>query len=396
MTKHLYYTNAKLCEFEAQIIERQDSERGPAIRLDRSAFYPTSGGQPHDCGTINDVAVLDVWEDENKQVWHLLAQPLEGERAWGQIDWERRFDHMQQHSGQHLLSAAFVRALEAPTTSFHLGSAESTIDLAIPDLTWGAALEVEQQVNRVVWENRPVEVHTVDQQNIKDIPLRKAPQVSGDIRVIWVPDYDASACGGTHVAQTGEIGLIKIVNLVRYKDGVRLSFLCGERARRDYQRVLSGIQATSARLSVHQDELGEAVERLQEEHKETRKALKSAHEELNLLRAEQLWQAAPQVDGIRRIIAHWQDRSFDEARLLASHLSQRPHTLALLAVSESKGLRLVCACSDDLPDLDAAAILRLAAEALGGRGGGSSTMAQGGAQLHNSDIILTALTKAAP
>jgi alanyl-tRNA synthetase len=253
---------------------------------------------------------------------------------------------------------------------------------------------VEERANRVIWENRPVEVHFVAPEDIGSVPLRKPPQVSGPVRVIWVPGYDASACGGTHVARSGEVGLLKITNLARYKGGVRVTFLCGERARRDYQRALSGLQSASAGLSVHQDELGEAIARLQEENKETRRALKAAQNELVEFRAEKLWRAAPESGGLRRVVAHWDDRSFEEARLLAARLSERRRTLALLAISEAKGLRLVCTRSQDLPEIDAGAVLRAAAGPLGGRGGGSPEMAQGGGQNRPHETVMAALKAA--
>jgi alanyl-tRNA synthetase len=197
------------------------------------------------------------------------------------------------------------------------------------------------------------------------------------------------------VARTGEIGLIKITNISRYKGGTRLTFLCGERARSDYQRVLSGLQSASSLLSVHQDELSEAITRLQEEKKELRRMLKSIQSELIDFRAEKLWQETPEEDGLRKIIAHWEHGSFEEVRLLAARLSQRRRTLALLAASEDKGLRLVCARSHDLPNFDAATILQTAAVELGGRGGGSPEMAQGGAQQQPHQKVMTALKMAA-
>ncbi len=395
MTERLYYHDATSCQFTARVLDRKETDRGPAVRLDRTAFYPSSGGQPYDTGKLNGITVLDVWEDDEDAVWHLLEQMPEGDEVGGEIDWERRFDHMQQHSGQHLLSAAFVQLLEAPTIGFHLGKDESSIDLDTPDLTWPTAFQVEAEVNRVIWENHPIEIHFVDRDEIHRVPLRKPPQVSGTIRVIWVPGYDASACGGTHVDRTGTVGLVKISRIERYKGGVRVSFVCGGRALRDYQRVLRGLQEASADLSVHPSELGEAVRRLQDEIKETRRALKAAQGDLVAFEAERLWGETPEAGGVRRVTAYLPDRSFEQARSIASQLSSHPRTLALLAVSEAKGTRLVCNRSDDLPDLDASAILRRAAETLGGRGGGTAQQAQGGAEARPREAILQALQSAA-
>ena len=394
MTEKLYYHDATLTGFTARVVARRETERGPAVQLDRTAFYPTSGGQPHDTGTLAGVPVLDVWEDEAGAIWHLLERPLNAAEVTGQIDVARRFDHMQQHTGQHLLSEAFVQARAAATVGFHLGTEASTIDVTADDLTWDAAFAVEDAVNAVIWENRPVTLHFVTEAELGDIPLRKPPAVSGVIRVVWVAGYDASACGGTHVALTGEIGLLKITGLERYKGGTRVTFLCGGRALRDYRRALHTLREVSAGLSVGQDELPAAIGRLQDEAKSTLQALRKTRGALTELEAERLWADAIEVDGARRIAAHWDDRPFEEARAIASQLRERPRALLLLATTEGDALRLVCARSDDLPAPHAAEVLRAATQAFGGRGGGSPTLAQGGAQARPHAEIMQVLKTA--
>jgi alanyl-tRNA synthetase len=391
MTERLYYTDSLLREFTARVVAQQVTDRGPAVRLDRTAFYPTSGGQPHDTGSLDGVPVRDVWEDDAGELWHLVERLPAGDAVRGSIDWERRFDHMQQHSGQHLLSAAFVRLLNAPTISFHLGTEVSHIDLDTPALSWEDAFRVEADVNRVIGENRPVEIHFVDERNIHTVPLRRPPKVSGEIRVIWIRDYDAVACGGTHVPQTGAVGLVKIVRIERYKGGMRVGFLCGARALADYQRVLRDVQAVSADLSVHPNELGDAVARLKGELKESQRALQVAEDALMAVEGERLWLETPEIHSVRRIVAYLADHSFDQARAIASHAIAHPRTLALLAVSDAKGVRLVCARGADLPELDAAAMLRRAVEQLGGRGGGTADLAQGGAPAQPRSAVLDAL-----
>ncbi len=394
MTNRLYYQDATLRTFTARVVARQDTARGPAVQLDQTAFYPTSGGQPHDTGALNGSAVLDVWEDDDGAVWHLLAQAIAADEVTGEIDWARRFDHMQQHTGQHLLSEEFMRAHNAQTIGFHLGSEASTIDLDIPHLSWEHASRVEDAVNRIVWENRAVNIHFVTRDELANIPLRKPPQVTGEIRVIWVADYDASACGGTHVSRTGEIGIVKITGIERYKGGVRVEFLCGARALRDYQRALRMLQRTSAALSVHQDELHDAVTRIQDDAKSAHKALEQARGELMEVAADRLWEETPAEDGIKRIVAHWDDRTFADARVIAARLRERSRTLLLLAVTEEKGVRLVCARSANLPDVNAGTILRAALDPLEGRGGGPPEIAQGGAPHHTHDEIMDALARA--
>jgi alanyl-tRNA synthetase len=395
MTERLYYHNATLQTFTAKVVAEKMTERGPAVQLDQTAFYPTSGGQPHDMGTLNGILVHDVWDDEAGDVWHLLNSSLDADTVQGQIDWSRRFDHMQQHSGQHLLSAGFAELLDAATVGFHLGRESSTIDLNIRQLSWKAVASVEQAVNAVVFENRAVTVQVVSQEDLAAIPLRKAPQVTGKIRVVWIADYDASACGGTHVSRTGQIGLIKVSAIERYKGGMRVTFLCGERARADYHRALTILRTVSQELTVGQDELHAAVIRLRDEAKTTRKSLNQAQSKLMQFEAEQLWEETAEIDGIRCIVQHWQDLTFANVRMMASQLREKARTLLLFAVTEEKGLRFVCARSDDLTGIDAADLLRAAAAELGGRGGGSPTMAQGGAQNATPEAVLAALNLAA-
>ncbi len=397
MTLRLYYDDPTCREFSARVCEWRDTERGPAVRLDRTAFYPTSGGQPHDTGVLNDVAVLDVWDEETGAIWHLLARRLEGDHVVGQIDWGRRFDHMQQHTGQHLLSAVCVAELDAATVGFHLGATASTIDLDTGNrsaLTWDDVAYVETRVNQIVFENRPVTIHNVRPDALGDIPLRKPPKVTGIVRVIWVADCDASACGGTHVQRTGEVGLLKVTDIERYKGGTRVTFLCGGRALTDYARALSVLRTVGGALSVSQDEVPAAVARLQEDLKTTRRALHQTQGELLQQEAVHLWTETPEVAGRRCIVACWADRDFAAARAIAGHLRERAHTVLLLAVVEAQGVRLVCARSDDLPHVDAAALLRALTDRLGGRGGGSSTLAQGGVPLQPVETVLAALHEA--
>jgi alanyl-tRNA synthetase len=405
VTQRLYFEDATLTAFDARVVLRRDTERGPAVQLAQTAFYPTSGGNPRYRHTERHPGGGCVGRGGSRRAWGHLAllettpavpieDLVEGQTVRGSIDWDRRFDHMQQHTGQHILSAACVELFQGNTIGFHLGSAASTIDLDLPQLTWEAAFKLEDAANRVIWENRPVTIHTVTRDNLRDIPLRKPPQVTGDIRVIWVEGYDASACGGTHVRRTGEIGALKITGIERYKGGVRVTFLCGGRALGDYRRALHGLRATSSSLSVAQDEVPQTVARLQEDLQTTRRALNKAQGQLLEFEADRLWEATPEIQGMRYINAHWAERPFAEARTIAGRLRERPRTLLLLAVSEMDGVRLVCARSDDLPQFNAGTLLREVTQTLGGRGGGSPSSAQGGAPLHPPEIIMETLKRA--
>ncbi len=378
MTRKLYYEDGTLHDFTARVLEIRASEPEPAVRLDQTAFYPTGGGQPHDMGTLNAIPVVDVWEEAGT-VWHRLAQPLpEGATVNGVLDGERRRDHTQQHTGQHLLSTACLRHLQAKTVGFHLGAEVVTIDLDVAVLEWETVYAIEDEVNRIIWENRPVTAQWIEA-DAPDVPaLRKPPPtISGPLRVITVAGYDANACSGTHVTHTGEIGLLKVIGIERYKGGGRVTFLCGRRALRDYQRGLALLHAVSSTLTVGQPDLPATVERLQTEVQATRRALRQAEARLHTYEAHQLWENAPVEAGIKHVCAHWPARSFEEARALAVYLREQPHTLIALATGTGATTRLLCARSDDLPGVDAVALLRTIITPLEGRGGGAPTLAQG-------------------
>ena len=393
-TDRLYYADSMLREFTARVVERRDTDRGPAVRLDRTAFYPTSGGQPHDLGTLAGVPVLDVWDDAAGLIWHRVEGLPAGDEVQCAIDWTRRFDHMQQHTGQHLLSAAFVDLRQAATLSFHLGADECSIDLDVAGLAWDDAHTVEAHVNHVIWDDRPVEVRFFSEDEIRQVPLRKPPQVRGSIRVVWIRDVDASACGGTHVPRTGAVGLLKIVRLERYKAGTRVGFVCGGRALAHYRRVLRGLQTVGAGLSVHPDQVPETVAHLQSDLKTLRREMETARDALMAVEAERVWAETPEAEGARRIVAYRAEWGPDHLTTLATHLASKPRTMVLLAGSDAKGVRLVCRRSDDLAQVDAAAVLRRALERLGGRGGGNAQQAQGGAPAAAPEAIVGALRAA--
>ena len=422
VNERLYYEDARLLSFTASVVERREmalaeavreaaqevsgSGLFPAVRLDRTAFYPTSGGQPHDIGTLDGVQVIEVLEDDAGKVWHLLAGPLESSgRVSGEIDGARRFDHMQQHSGQHLLSASFERLLSASTVGFHLGREASSIDLALPDLSWEEAWRIEDETNAVVWENRAVAVQVLGRQHVIDaeaylgLPLRKPPIVSGDIRVILVDGYDASACGGTHVSATGEIGVVKIVGIERYKGGVRVTFRCGGRALRDYQQAQQLLHTASTALSVGKDALPEAIARIEERERAARLELRQLRATLMVHEAEELWRSAQLEKGVHVILAYDSEKTPAELRALAGLLREHERTLVLLAAAggasadDRQGLHLVVARSADLTDLNAAALLRSATGLLGGRGGGSPSLAQGGTPPHASERVVAAFRR---
>lgn len=383
MTERLYYTDSYLTTFTARIVEHLEWEGHPAVVLDRTAFYPTSGGQPSDRGTLNGIPVLgaEVREPDGAVV-HILEAPLEAQEVVGQVDWARRFDHMQQHTGQHLLSAACEGLLGADTVSFHLGAETSTIDLNIPRLAPEALGPVEDLVNRVIWEDRPVRAFFVSPDDLPSFRLRRPPQVEGPIRLVEVsgrdgePPFDLNPCGGTHVARTGEIGLLKILRLDYRGQETRVEFVCGGRAFRDYRLKHETVRHLAALLTVGHRELPDAVGRLLEDLKAARREARAAKERLLEMEAAYLAAAATPVGEIRVARAVLEDRDPAELRTLALSVASREKTIAVLA-GLGERVHLCVACAEGTAD--AAAILRALCDALGGKGGGQARFAQGSA-----------------
>lgn len=388
-TERLYYQDAYCREFTARVMARRQVNGRPAVALDRTAFYPTGGGQPNDTGALNGVAVADVFAEDGA-IWHVLEAELPDEEVTGALDWSRRFDHMQQHTGQHVLSQAFVTCCNAETVAFHLGAAVSTIDLNRTDLDADALAAAEATANEIIDDARPVTAAFVTQEELARLPLRKPPKVTEAIRIVQVAGFDWSACGGTHVANSAQIGLIKIVGTERRGAELRVSFLCGRRARADYGRLQALASGLAARFTCSQDEVPAAVERLAREQQATRKAL----EELEAQWAEATaaaWWAEAATPGGRRIVARALDAPLERVKALAQALRGRPGTVALLAARGERP-QLIFARSDDVA-LNMGELMRAATAAAGGRGGGRPDWAQGGAPTNEGlDRALAAAT----
>ncbi len=242
-TRRLFFEDVGLCEFAGRVVERRTVEGKPAVVLDQTAFYAESGGQPWDLGTLNGIPVLQVLDDEGAIV-HVLERDVDGESVLGTIDWARRLDHMQQHTGQHVLSQAFIEIVNGETRSFHLGADVSTLEIGIGQISDETLDRVERRANEIVFEDRAVKTYFVPSERIAEVPLRRPPKVEGLVRVVEVEGFDYSACGGTHVRRTGEIGLIKVIASERIRGNVRFTFVCGGRALADSQvktRVCRGL-----------------------------------------------------------------------------------------------------------------------------------------------------------
>jgi alanyl-tRNA synthetase len=401
MTERLYYADSFLTNFDATVTEIQELSRDGGrsmwrVSLDRSAFYPTSGGQPHDTGQLTATArsgaelaaeIVAVEEDESGQVWHHTAKPLSaGTPVRGAVDASRRIDHIQQHSGQHLLSAAFVRICNAPTVSFHLGEATSTIDLAVDGMPDTKLRDVEALANQVIAEDRPVTVTTVSRETAREWlaagELRKLPPREGDLRIIDIAEFDRNACGGTHVRSTGQIGGLHLRGVEKVRQGVRVEFVCGQRAMRAAREDFRVLGEAGRLLAVGFAEIPDAIERMQVRAKHTAKQAQALREELIAHRAAKLARETPPENGLRIMhmrVSTEEYPSAAEAKLLASKFAgsaERAAAIFAWQPASTDAATVIFARSGDLA-FDCGALLRESLASRGGRGGGSKDMAQG-------------------
>ena len=369
-TQRLYWDDPYLQTWQSTVLARRAD--ATELALDHTAFYPEGGGQPADAGSINGVAVLDVQSDGDL-IWHTLATPLLEDAVHCELNWERRFDHMQQHHGQHLLSAAFAHVCDATTTAFHLGRESTTIDLDQTTLTEDQIIAVEEWVNQVIWADLPVLVRFVEPAELATLPLRKPPRLSGTLRVVTVEQVDYSACGGTHPHSTGAVGLLHIRRIEKRGAETRVEFLCGARALRDYRTKNAILGRIAQSFSVAVDATEAAIERLRDAETEARKGWEQAQKQLLGFEAATLLTEAPLVAQRPLICRAWDDRSADQLRQLAKHLVDQ-QALVLLG---SLGPKAQLVFAGDHPQLDCGALLRQTTAAFAGRGGGSRTNAQG-------------------
>ena len=376
MTERLYYTDPYLAEFEADVLAIDSAANGRrGAVLDRTAFYPTSGGQPFDTGTLSGARVTDVIDREDGTILHVFDGPAPSGRVRAQIDWPRRFEHMQQHTGQHLLSAAFDRMAGARTTSFHLGTVSSTIDLA-RDVSAEQIACAESEANRVVWENRAVTIRFASAEDAAKLPLRKEPVRSGDLRLIDVDGFDLSACGGTHVSRTGAIGTIAVVSWERFRGGTRVEFLCGIRALRGYRSLRETVAESIRLLSVLPNELPASIDRIQVEARDLKRRNRELQTKLAAFEADALASKAERHGRSSFVVSGLEGWDPNGLKLIASHIVARPgHIVVLVGMPGPPAV--VVARSADLT-FDSAATLKELTAQFGGKGGGRPELSQGG------------------
>lgn len=387
MTTRLYYDEPYRSNFDATIVSCINRNAAFEVVLDQTAFYPTSGGQPHDIGTLGPAKVLDVIEAESGEIAHVVSTPLaEGMSVHGEIDWERRFDHMQQHTGQHVLSAAFDRLFGVRTESFHLGATSATIDLA-REVSADEVQLAEDEANRIVWEDRAVTIRMATAEEAAHLPLRKASLRSGLIRLIEVTGFDLSACGGTHVARTGAIGIIAIAGAEKFRSGSRVEFVCGRRALARFREWRAAIADATRFLSVTPAELSAGIERLQTESKQHQRAIRGLHEQLAAHEGRLLLQRARRLPD--RLIVAEALEGWDAVGLKAlamAAVAEAP-TAAVALFSRATPALAVIARGGAIT-IDAPTVLKHLTMKYGGKGGGKPDLAQGGGLGASSETLL--------
>jgi alanyl-tRNA synthetase len=367
-TERLYYTDCYLREFEARVVEVADE--GRKVYLDRTAFYPTSGGQPYDLGTIGGVPVREVIDEEDRVV-HILAEPLTTREVTAEIDWTRRFDHTQQHTGQHLLSAVFEELFAIPTVSFHLGAEGSTIDVSAASLDPSQIERVEERFAAIVAEARPVAI-TFEDAAAAD-GLRKASERKGTLRIVSIDRIDRSACGGTHVRSTAEIGAMQIRKLEKIRGITRVEFVCGLRALRAARSDLRLLSELSRAMSTPFEGLPSLVSAQAEKFKMLEKTAQRLAAELAKREGGELHAAtAPGADGVRRVLVRG---AIDDAARIRAQAFVAGGKAVFLAVSEDPPSVLLAASADS--GVHAGNLVKQAVTAAGGRGGGNQMLAQG-------------------
>ncbi|EEL33382.1 alanyl-tRNA editing protein [Bacillus toyonensis] len=374
----LYYIDAYTKDFTTKIIKQDyDKEGNLYVVLNETAFYPTGGGQPYDTGTLNGTLVTNV-EEVNGEIRHFIAEQLEAEEVEGKINWERRFDHMQQHAAQHILSAAFWDHFNIPTIGFHLGKETVTIDLETENLPAETIEKAVQIANNIVFENHPIRIQWMNLEEAKTLPLRKETTLTENIRVVIIENFDYNGCGGTHPRRTGEVGLIQVLNWERNKGGIRLTFIAGWRTLKLMGQQQQIMKDVSKQLNSSETDIPAKVAQLLISQKENEKAIQTMNEKLLFAEANELLQQPAEIHAGLLISKVFTNRSMQEvAKLSAIITEQQEHAITYFIIENDDKLQCILACGKTVT-LDMNALLKDALPAIEGKGGGNKKSARGG------------------
>ena len=389
MKNLFYYKDAMMKEFKSQVVKTGKDETGNFIVLDNTAFYPTGGGQPHDTGWINELEIIDV-EKIDEEIRHYTAADvsnISGEIS-GKLHWSRRFDHMQQHAGQHILTAAFVELYDMATVSFHLGTELVTIDLNVGEVSEDQLAAVEKRANEIILENRPIETKWVTKEELAQYNLRKDVKVDQDIRLVIIPDYDYNGCGGTHPTSTGQVGLLKILATEKMKKQIRVHFVCGNRVLQQLAMRKQVLSDVARQLSAPEEEAADALRKFAKTAKQTEKNLTEAQDALLEFEAKELANETVAA-------ATFENRSIQSLQKLARFITQQnDEAIALLVANNEDKLQFVAARGSEqtksMKDISAAAL-----PLINGKGGGNDALVQGGGEKNvSAEALIEAMKEA--
>jgi len=369
-TKRLYFEDPYQIEFEANVVKSFSHEANPALILDQTCFYPEGGGQPADKGTLDGILVIHVLE-QDEQIIHVLEKEVSADVVKGKIDWTTRFDHMQQHAGQHILSQCFIQLYDAATRSFHLGEETSSLEVDMRNISEDEAERAESLANDIVFQNKEIKSCFYEEKEIAAVRLRRPPKKKGDIRVVEVSDFDYTACGGTHPRSTGEIGTIKILKWERIRDNVRLEFICGTRALKDYARKHRDLKILSNSLTVDERKVVVTFEKFVADLKTQKSKNRKLQEKIIQYEAVEIVQKA-EGKIIKQIFS---DRSQEEIRLLTLVTIRKGEFVVLFGLQGEERAHVFLACSESL-NLDMRELLPVVSPLIVGRGGGRPSLVE--------------------
>ncbi|WP_353096102.1 DHHA1 domain-containing protein [Tissierella praeacuta] len=389
MTHRLYLDNPYLREIDSRIVDKIYKDGKYYIKLNRTIFYPhLSGGQPGDKGTINGVQVLEVYEEDG-DIIHVTKENIYSDKVILNIDWENRFDNMQQHTGQHLLSAAFYKLYNGETIGFHIGKDFVYIDITLPDLSEDDAEKIEIYANRIISSNFEIKSYYIEKNDINKIPVRKKPTVNSNIRIVEIDNIDFSPCAGTHLRNTGEIGMIKIRKWEKYKGNIRIEFVCGNRALFDYRWKSKMIKDIAILLSSKDTDVLEKVKILYNQKEDLEKNNRTLQEELIRYKSEDLLRNSIKIDDLLFITKIFDDKNLKEINKISIFLNNISNSIQIFGAKyENKGQFLI-SVSKDL-NINLKDVLQEISEEFEIKGGGSSQTVQGRCSLDDLDKLLNA------
>lgn len=391
MTKKLYYQDPYKFEFQEEIIDIQNYKNNFVIFFNETYFYPTSGGQPCDLGFIAESKIIEIFEKDGL-IWHIVDKKPLDKKVLCKIDKNRRLEHMQLHTGQHLLSQACIKVIKAPTISIHLGSELSNIEVVIPNISEEEINLIEDTANEIIYENRNVNILYTSEEESKNMDLRKKPKKTsydGSVRVIEIEDFDMSPCGGTHVTKTGEIGIIKIIGFEKYKGNIRIEFICGRRALLDYRRKNISIKNISAKFSAKNKDVEERVNKSLDELKELQKEISTLKKENANLISKELINKYEQINDIKVISYFFENLDLFTLKQISENISENDKTIAILFSNYNNKTNLIISKNNDVK-LNLSNTSKEIFSLINGKGGGKDNIIQGSSEkITNKDIILS-------